>query len=461
MKASWRGLFTTAAAVAGSGVIAFSSHTVAAAETQQNKNKSKEEEEKDTLKLVQVVFRHGARTPLSSNYWPALVKEWDVCGKLYDAHPITVMEENGQPRPVNEHDAKQVATVYPGNCHKGELTREGQRQARSFGRYLRQRYGEQFDCLPDEYTENSVYGRTTNYSRTIATLQGVLTGLFPGSAAAASSSSSSASASSSSISIPVYTTEEMDEVLFGNPESCRRLKSMIKRAVSAANEALTTPEIRDLQHRVRTAMDLAPDVPIKFLDLHDALTTMQAHGKPIPEAIKNDPELRQAIEQEATERFMNFIVGDQGEASGEILKLGLGRLISLIVERMEQQNKSSHKMYLYSAHDSTIMPLLTALGQPPEQNHWPIYLSNIVFELWEKPSGVKYVRVLYNKEPMSMPCGGGGEVCSLKALRDQVLGPYLITKREREAQCLVHFSHDLPAGENVKEVTVGSAVSEE
>lgn len=36
---------------------------------------------KDELQLVQVVFRHGARTPLGRQYWREMGPVWDVCGK--------------------------------------------------------------------------------------------------------------------------------------------------------------------------------------------------------------------------------------------------------------------------------------------------------------------------------------------------------------------------------------------
>jgi hypothetical protein len=148
----------------------------------------------------------------------------------------------------------------------------------------------------------------------------------------------------------------------------------------------------------------------------------------------------------------------QNQKPSEILRLGMGRLMHFIVKRMEEtasvsakQNEETTtappKFYLLSGHDSTIIPLLAALGV--ELDHWPQYLSNLVFELWQKPNGEHYVQVLYNKEPLNMDHVCGGSACSLKTLRHQVLGPYLLTHKEREAECLVHFSHDAPAGKHV------------
>lgn len=134
------------------------------------------QKKEDELKLVQVVFRHGARAPLAKKYWPRLVEKWDVCGQAYAPVPVVIMAENGSPRPKNSHNESQIATKFLGGCHKGELTRLGQNQARELGDWLRQRYVYRMQFLPEKYEPESLFCRTTNYSRTVATLQGVITG---------------------------------------------------------------------------------------------------------------------------------------------------------------------------------------------------------------------------------------------------------------------------------------------
>lgn len=54
----------------------------------------------------------------------------------------------------------------------------------------------------------------------------------------------------------------------------------------AAAEALergADPHIEAVQQRVRAALGLPDDHRVSFVDLHDAMTSMQTHGKPIPE----------------------------------------------------------------------------------------------------------------------------------------------------------------------------------
>ncbi|GIL63318.1 hypothetical protein Vafri_17410 [Volvox africanus] len=73
----------------------------------------------------------------------------------------------------------QRAVVLEGGCRKGELTLLGQSQALDMGRWLRSNYVETAGFLPPTYQDGVVKARTTNISRTIATLRGVLTGLYP------------------------------------------------------------------------------------------------------------------------------------------------------------------------------------------------------------------------------------------------------------------------------------------
>ena len=46
--------------------------------------------------------------------------------------------------------------ILPGGCHKGELTKLGQQQAREVGEWLRQRYVDQLGFLPAQYEVNAL-----------------------------------------------------------------------------------------------------------------------------------------------------------------------------------------------------------------------------------------------------------------------------------------------------------------
>ena len=73
---------------------------------------------------MQVVFRHGARTPLTKNFWQGTV--WDVCGSAFPQPPLQVSDAHtGASRPECI-DAELIH--YDGGCTRGELTLLGQVQ---------------------------------------------------------------------------------------------------------------------------------------------------------------------------------------------------------------------------------------------------------------------------------------------------------------------------------------------
>lgn len=400
--------------------------------------------------------RHGARTPLGSKYWQRLVDQWDVCGTAYEACPLTLKTANGQPRPLNEEDRAQISQRYPGGCSKGELTLQGQRQALDFGQWLRWRYIKDAPFLPREHQEGALSARTTNYARTIATLQGVLTGLYP------------------SLREPVtaVTTSDIDEIMYANVKACARLKSLIT-SLSKEHKDSTAPlavDVVEAQGVLRQVLGLNPEDMINFVDLHDAITSASAHGKQLPVALQS-PQIQRMVEQQATKRLLSVLAphAESGKQA-EVLRLSMGRLIQLMIQNMEEAaaEKPTAKMHLYSGHDSTILPLLVALGK--EEPHWPPYLSHLVFELWKRPStGEHYVKVLYNRKPLRLselcPEGEGrGASCPLDRFKQHVMGAYLVTQDAHREECTRNFHHDRPMGARGSaeehKVSIGAALED-
>ncbi|GAB4814148.1 hypothetical protein N2152v2_001194 [Parachlorella kessleri] len=439
------------AALAGSSALAYSlSHGRSGGEAKPKAahQASAEEQERpsgeDQLRLVQVVFRHGARTPLASRYWQELVEKWDVCGQAYEPCPLLVVSPNGRPRPFNEDDFNQVSKRYPGGCSKGELTKEGQLQAQDFGRWLRWRYvmiHEGF--LPEKFQAGCVAARTTNYARTIATLKGVLTGLYPGPTAPHTP-------------VTAVTLEAIDEMLYANLRACERLKGLIKelsREHRESRRAPAAPEVQRVEQVAREVLRLEADEPVNFVSLHDAITTAAAHGKPLPPELQ-DRELQRVVEEQATKRFLAVLAPHvETGRQQEVLRLSMGRLMQLMIQRMDDaaSGKRGPKLHLFSGHDSSVMLLLVALGK--ELSHWPPYMSHVVFELWRRPSdGVHYVKVLYDRKPLALQelCPGPASAsggCELHAFKEHVLGPYLLTQEAHRDECMVTFHHDRPVGE--------------
>ena len=90
--------------------------------------------------------------------------------------------------------------------------------------------------------------------------------------------------------------------------------------------------------------------------------------------------MQQAAAKAASERISDGVrttpiihhIGSSGEGASTMMK----QATSIVGIR------ASPLMYMYSGHDSTISPLLAALGQP--ESHWPPFTANLVYELWQR-----------------------------------------------------------------------------
>lgn len=162
---------------------------------------------------------------------------------------------------------------------------------------------------------------------------------------------------------------------------------------------------QDLEKRIKQVLGDDSDEAVAFLDLHDAMTVIKSHGKPLPKGMTD--ELLLEINKEAAKRMLALVApGVELSHREELLKLSMGRLFDTVVQRMRQvsSGQSKDKLYCYSGHDTTVMPLLATLGQ--DVSTWPPYVSNVVFELWEgQKNGQKqeYVKVLVNGKESQLP----------------------------------------------------------
>uniref|UniRef100_T1GPQ3 Acid phosphatase n=1 Tax=Megaselia scalaris TaxID=36166 RepID=T1GPQ3_MEGSC len=123
---------------------------------------------KDTLQLLHVVFRHGARTPADT--YPL------------DPYFNETFYPNGWGQ-VFRHGARTPADTYPLDPYFnetfypngwGQVTNDGKDKLYKMGIWLHDRYGK----FLGEYMPDSVYAQATGVSRTHVSLQTVLAGLY-------------------------------------------------------------------------------------------------------------------------------------------------------------------------------------------------------------------------------------------------------------------------------------------
>lgn len=177
--------------------------------------------------------------------------------------------------------------------------------------------------------------------------------------------------------------------------------------------------------------------------LLDHVAARHAHGLPpvggLATAVQVDA-LR-AVAAAVVARTMLAPGGEGGVGGGDAaaaarLRMSTGRLLGTLMDLMRAKEGDAPRLALFSAHDTTVLPLLLALQgdatggggdnlRQPELA-WPPFASAVAVELWRAPAapsagGGLFVRALHDGEVVVMPCaampsaylGGKGGACSL------------------------------------------------
>ncbi|CAJ0580767.1 unnamed protein product, partial [Mesorhabditis spiculigera] len=286
--------------------------------------------QRDTLKFVHILYRHGDRAP--SMLLP--------------------------------NDPNNGASSWPNGL--SELTPKGIQQHHRLGKWLRNRYD---TFLGKNFSRKDIYVRSSDYPRTIMSAQANLAGMFP-------TSLLDASKPDDWIPIPIHTVDKDRDIQLNEQLKCPNADA----ALNAMND---DPKVHEIEEAHK---DL-----LKYLEIHS--------GVKKPLRLRGMWAIFDALNCEDTHKWPDWMnatiwgrvqtLYDQSSQfifhNKQLRKLRGGALVAEIFERLQAKRngtldaKGPTKVYVYSAHDTTLAAFLSTFGIVPHV--FPLYASTVILEM--------------------------------------------------------------------------------
>lgn len=364
------------------------------------------------LQLVQVLLRHGERSPVSARFQNAgLAPFWPYCSVARQLLGATMNNKSANWDSLQWR--RRLETFGPGDdpviasgpdgevdaiCNLGELTDTGRKTTHILGRRLRHLYVDQLNFMPAAiYDADMIYLRATPIPRALESLQEAFWGMYPAEARAASFPPPT-----------ILTRAPADETLFPNDGNCRRFAQLSRAfAQRAADRWNNTSEMQYLTKKIGKWMPdpskgVAVDSHPRLSGIMDTINSTLAHGPEtrLPKEFY-DEKARQIIDKIGVEEWFSGY-----KESQEYRSLGIGGLMGDIVERMigsverngndgllevggvtggpiseGRGGEKEIKMGMSGCHDTTLAAILASLGAFDGEK-WPPYTSHIALELF-------------------------------------------------------------------------------
>ncbi|XP_071563080.1 uncharacterized protein [Temnothorax nylanderi] len=299
------------------------------------------------LKLVNVVFRHGDRTPDNNGY------------EMYPNDPY-----------LNY-------SFYPEGL--GQLTIRGKMRQYELGQVLYRRYK---NFLGDLYLPKLVMGHSSDYDRTKTSLQLILAALFP-----PINVRQRWNPALNWQPIPTSYVLRVDDNFF-LPDECPQFLNEYNRVLDLPTTKKRMSQFTGMMNKLTRLTGKKIEKPLDMYYLYHTFVAESSMNLTLPEW---------AYDYFPDGPLFDGIVASYNIANSTPLlkRLYAGPMIRAITKNMlavQNANSSNTKIYLYSGHETNIATLLHAFNV--YKPHVPEYTSAVILELLQQ-NNQYYVKLLY------------------------------------------------------------------
>lgn len=330
------------------------------------------------LRHVLLFHRHGDRTPERSaaaaklKLSPEHIAYWD--SSIASAEQLEALARIGKvvgadpslPANLSEHD-----DVRP----YGQLTEKGVTDLRSRGRALRERYGHLLD------SDAEVYVLSSNFQRTIQSVQSLLLGMFVD--AGESDRSFFVRTLSPNVLKPAHGPKDFDEIE-------KLVSDRIAQRQSHEREAM-----EKLGQFMRGCMGIEAGQYVPWTSIRHEISCLQAHNMPLHEGIT--PAIADQIYT-----YDGWLWHRMYENNAICRKSFQGG-VQAVYDHLKRvaNNDIESRISFFSAHDNSIVALVCAL-QLQTRDALPPYNCILAFEVYEDiESGKLFIKVLFDDKEIA------------------------------------------------------------
>ncbi|XP_046356224.2 prostatic acid phosphatase-like isoform X1 [Haliotis rufescens] len=317
-----------------------------------------------TLRFVQILFRHGDRSPTH-------------------VYPTDPYQEDSWPQGF------------------GQLSKVGMQQMYEVGQFIRTRYvGAGF--LTANYTNTEIRVQSTDIDRTLMSAYCVLTGLYP------PEGSQVWNGTLPWQPIPVHTVPRSEDYLHLHCPAYEK----------AYEEMMKSPPVIQIQNEHKDLIDYISQhaglsaTLDSLLLIMDPLLCEQIHMKPYPSWLTVNNTADKILQ-------LLDLKGQLRTKTPELVRIRGGPLLGRIIQNMKDQitNNLTKKALLFSAHDSTIEAFLSTMNA--FNGLYIPYAASVYVEL-HVINDAPVVKVLYRNdttaEPYVLKIKGCGDHCTVSKL---------------------------------------------